>query len=63
MTGSAVVISTIAAVARLKLKLNVVALVPATENVPAATAYKPADIITARRGKTHAILDTHDEGS
>lgn len=62
MTGSAVVISTIAAVARLKLKLNLVALVPATENVPSATAYKPGDIITARNGKTIEIINTDAEG-
>ncbi|MFQ5608068.1 MAG: leucyl aminopeptidase [Candidatus Zixiibacteriota bacterium] len=62
MTGSAVVISTMAAVAQLKLKLNVVALVPATENVPSATAYKPGDIITARNGKTIEIINTDAEG-
>lgn len=62
MTGSAVVISTMAAVAKLKLKLNVVALVPTTENVPSATAYKPGDIITARNGKTIEIINTDAEG-
>ncbi|HSG99846.1 MAG TPA: leucyl aminopeptidase [candidate division Zixibacteria bacterium] len=62
MTGAAVVISTMAAVARLKLKQNVVGLVPSTDNMPSGSAYKPGDIITARNGKTIEIINTDAEG-
>ncbi len=62
MTGSAVVISTMSAIARLKVKLNVVALVPTTENMPSGDALKPGDIVTARNGKTIEIINTDAEG-
>ncbi len=62
MTGSAVVISTISALARLGVKLNVVGLVPTTENMPSGTALKPGDIVTARNGKTIEIINTDAEG-
>ncbi len=62
MTGSAVVISTMSALARLGVKLNVVGLVPTTENMPSGDALKPGDIVTARNGKTIEIINTDAEG-
>ncbi len=62
MTGSAVMIATIITAARLKLPLNLVVLVPATENLPSGTATRPGDIITMRTGKTVEIINTDAEG-
>jgi len=52
----------ISAVAQLKPKVNVMALVPATENLPGGSALKPADILTAMDGKTIEIVTTDAEG-
>lgn len=62
MAGGAAVLGAIKAVAALKLPLNVVGLVPATENLPSGTAFKPGDIITASSGTTIEILNTDAEG-
>ena len=50
------------AVGRLDLSLNVVALVPATENLPAGDAYKPGDVLKMHSGKTVEIVTTDAEG-
>ncbi len=62
MAGGAAVIATISAVAQLKPKINVMAIVPATENLPDGNALKPADVITAMNGKTIEIISTDAEG-
>lgn len=62
MCGGANVIGAMAAIAKLKLKINVVALVPATENMPNGLANKPGDITTARNGKTTEVNNTDAEG-
>jgi leucyl aminopeptidase len=62
MAGGASVLATLTALAQLKPKINVTALVPATENLPSGTAMKPGDIITAMNGKTIEVLDTDAEG-
>jgi len=62
MAGAASVIAAIGAIARLKPKLNVMAIAPATENLPGGTAFKPADILTAMNGKTIEIITTDAEG-
>ena len=62
MTGAAVVLSTIVTAARLKVPQNIVALIPATENMPSGHATRPGDIITARNGKTIEIINTDAEG-
>lgn len=62
MAGGASVMATLAALAQLKPKINVTALVPATENLPSGTAMKPGDIITAMNGKTIEVLNTDAEG-
>lgn len=62
MSGGAVTIGTLQAVASLKLKVNVVGIVPATENMPGGSAIKPGDILTASNGKTIEVLNTDAEG-
>jgi len=62
MCGGANVIAAVLAMAKLKLKVNVVGLVPASENMPGPNANKPGDIFTARNGKTVEVLNTDAEG-
>lgn len=62
MCGGASVIATLTAIAKLKLKINAIGLVPATENMPGPSAVKPGDIETARNGKTIEINNTDAEG-
>ncbi len=62
MHGAATVIGTLYAVAKLKLPINVVGLVPATENMPSGSAYRPGDVITFMNGKTAEIDNTDAEG-
>ncbi|XCN73132.1 MAG: leucyl aminopeptidase [Candidatus Electrothrix aestuarii] len=63
MCGGAAVICTMQAIAQERPKgINVVALVPSTENLPASTALKPGDIITHYGGKTSEIINTDAEG-
>ena len=50
------------AIAQLGVKINVMALVPATENLPSSRALKPGDVITALDGKTIEIISTDAEG-
>lgn len=62
MAGGAAVIAAIGAIARLKPKVNVIALCAATENMPDADALKPGDVITIMNGKTVEIISTDAEG-
>ena len=62
MAGGASVIAAMGAIAQLKPKVNVMAIVAATENLPSGTALKPADILTAMNGKTIEIITTDAEG-
>ncbi|MCH6567862.1 MAG: leucyl aminopeptidase, partial [Nitrospinae bacterium] len=62
MAGGAAVMGALKAVSALKLPINVVGLIPATENLPSGTALKPGDIITTSSGKTIEILNTDAEG-
>jgi len=62
MAGGAAVLATMLAVAELNLPLHVVGLVPATENLPSGSAYKPGDVLTALNGKTIEIISTDAEG-
>jgi leucyl aminopeptidase len=62
MAGGAAVLGTISAVAQLKPQINLMVLVPATENLPSGTAYKPGDIIRIMNGKTVEIVTTDAEG-
>lgn len=62
MSGGSAVLATIAIVARLGLKKNVVALVPTAENAISDTAMRAGDIVTAMNGKTVEVLHTDAEG-
>ena len=62
MGGAAAVIGAVEAVARLKLPLHIMGLIPTCENLPGSTAYRPADVLTARNGKTIEVISTDAEG-
>lgn len=62
MAGGAAVMAAISAITQLKLKVNVMAIIPATENLPSDNALKPGDILTAMNGKTIEIVSTDAEG-
>ncbi len=62
MGGAAAVIGAVEAIARLKLPVHVMGLIPTCENLPSGTAYRPADVLTARNGKTIEIISTDAEG-
>ena len=62
MSGAAVVMAAVKAAAEMQLKENVVALVPAVENLPSGSALKPADVITTLSGLTVEVLNTDAEG-
>ena len=62
MCGAASVIGTMATVIALELPINVVALVPAAENMPDGLASRPGDIVTTMSGQTVEILNTDAEG-
>ena len=63
MAGGASVLGAISAIAQFKPKINVTAIVPATENLPSGTAMSPGDIITIMNGKTVEIITTDAEGT
>jgi leucyl aminopeptidase len=62
MSGGAAVMATIMVAADLRLPLNIIGLIPATENMPSGTAYKPGDILKSYSGKTIEIVNTDAEG-
>jgi leucyl aminopeptidase len=62
MAGGATVIATVAAAAALRLPVEVIGYVPATENLPGGRAQKPGDVIRYRNGKTVEVLNTDAEG-
>lgn len=62
MCGGAAVLATLAACTDLKLPLNVVGLIPASENLPDGNANKPGDVVTSMSGQTIEIINTDAEG-
>jgi leucyl aminopeptidase len=62
MSGAAAVLCAVRAIAELELKVNLIAVIPSTENMPSGTAIKPGDIITQYNGKTVEINNTDAEG-
>ena len=62
MSGAAAAIGTMRTIAILKPKLNVTAIIVATENMPSGSAYRPGDILTSASGKTIEIFNTDAEG-
>jgi leucyl aminopeptidase len=62
MCGAASVLGTLTAVAEMALPLNVVGIIPTTENMPGGNATKPGDVVTSMSGQTIEILNTDAEG-
>lgn len=62
MTGGATVLSALQALVNLKVKKNIIAIVPAVENAISGSAYRPSDILKSMSGKTVQIGNTDAEG-
>jgi leucyl aminopeptidase len=62
MSGAAVVAGVIYAAAKAKLNINIIGVIPAVENMPSGTSFKPGDIITTASGKTIEVDNTDAEG-
>jgi len=62
MAGAAAVMTALGAIAQLKPKINVTAIIPTTENLPSGTALKPGDVLKAMNGKTIEVISTDAEG-
>ncbi len=62
MCGAASVLGTIRAAAEMGLALNIVGLIPSSENLPDGNANKPGDVITSMSGQTIEVLNTDAEG-
>jgi len=62
MCGGAGVIAALYAIGKLKPKLNVIGLIPSSENLPGPRAMKPGDILRAMNGKTIEVINTDAEG-
>lgn len=62
MGGAATVAGTMMAIAKLKPKVNVIGIIPAAENLPSGSSYKPGDVLKAASGKTIEVIDTDAEG-
>ena len=62
MAGGATVLGTMRGIANLKPKVNILGIIPCTENMPSGHAYKPGDVISSMSGKTIEIITTDAEG-
>ncbi len=62
MCGAASVFGSLLAAAQLKLPINIVGVVPSSENLPDGIANKPGDVVTSMSGTTIEILNTDAEG-
>ncbi len=62
MAGGATMLGVMKAIAQIKPRIRVVAVIPATENMPSGKAYRPGDVITSMSGKTIEVLNTDAEG-
>jgi leucyl aminopeptidase len=62
MSGGSAVIHVMALVAKMKLKKNVVALIPSVENMASGKSYRPGDVVRSMSGDTIEILNTDAEG-
>jgi leucyl aminopeptidase len=62
MSGGAAVLEALAAIAELDIAVDIVAAIPATENMPSGTATRPGDVITQLNGKTVEVNNTDAEG-
>ncbi|HEX5126851.1 MAG TPA: leucyl aminopeptidase [Rhodocyclaceae bacterium] len=62
MCGAASVLGTFRAIAQMKLPINVIGLIPTTENMPSGESTKPGDVVTSLSGQTIEVLNTDAEG-
>jgi leucyl aminopeptidase len=62
MSGAAATLAAMRAIAQLKPRVNVIGVMPATENMPSGRAYKPGDVLRAMSGKTIEVINTDAEG-
>ncbi|SEQ57199.1 M17 family metallopeptidase [Epilithonimonas lactis] len=62
MGGASAVIGSLITASELKLPVNIIAILPITDNAVSEKAYLPSDVITAYNGKTIEVLDTDAEG-
>src|SRR4029450_2197145 len=62
MSGAAAVLEAVSALAKLEGPIDVLAVIPSTENLPSGTAVKPGDIITQLNRKTVEVNNTDAEG-
>jgi leucyl aminopeptidase len=62
MSGAAAVLEAVSAIAKLEIPIDILAVIPSTENMPSGTAIKPGDIITQLNGKTVEVNNTDAEG-
>jgi len=62
MSGAAAVLESISAIAKLEVPINLIAVIPSTENMPSGSAVKPGDIVTQFNGKTVEVNNTDAEG-
>lgn len=62
MSGAAAVAASLVALAKMKVKKNIVVLIPAVENMPSGESYRPGDVLKSMSGKTIEVLDTDAEG-
>jgi len=62
MCGAASVLGALRACAEMKLRLNVIGIIPTTENMPGGAATKPGDVVTSMSGQTIEVLNTDAEG-
>ena len=62
MAGGATVLGTMLAIGKIKPKVNIMGIIPCTENMPSGHAFKPGDVISSMSGKTIEIITTDAEG-
>jgi len=62
MGGGAAAMGIIQAASQLKLPLRLIGLIPATENLPSGSAYRPGDILDSLSGRTVEVISTDAEG-
>jgi leucyl aminopeptidase len=62
MSGGAAVIHALALAAKQGLKKNIIAIIPAVENMPSGTSYRPGDILRSMSGRTIEVANTDAEG-
>lgn len=62
MSGAASTLAVMRAIAQLKPRINVICIMPSSENMPSGRAYKPGDVLRSLSGKTIEVVNTDAEG-